>query len=161
MPRFFRGLGKVMRSPAWIARGRINFDRNKGASMGHDKSRSDVSVGSVDWNDPKLNDLLKKVDNWNIEHRSQLPSQDVQIRVACGWNTSAVNKPALLISELDDVMVLATRFPLPHGEEVQVTSQTGGHSRMSWGVVVEEREGHRAADREQGLFLSWLRLRIR
>jgi len=129
--------------------------------MGHDKTRSSVSIGNVDWNDPQLSDLLKKVDSWNIDNRSHLPPQEVQIRVTCGWNASNISKPALLISELDGMMVLATSFPLPHGEEVQVNSQAGGSSRTRWGVVTEEREGHRATDRGQSLFLNWLRLRSR
>ena len=129
--------------------------------MGHDKTRSSVSVGNVDWNDPQLSDLLKKVDGWNIDNRSHLPPQEVQIRIACGWNASDVSKPALLISELDGIIVLATSFPLPHGEEVQVNSQVGDNSRVRWGVVFEEREGHRATDREQDLFLNWVRIRSR
>ena len=127
--------------------------------MGHDKTRSSVSVGNVDWNDPRVSDLLKKADSWNIDHRNPVPPQDVQIRIACGWNASNVSKPARLISEIDDVMVLGTSFPLPHGEDVQVNTQTGGLARTRLGTVVEEREGHRAGDHEQGLFLNWLRLR--
>lgn len=129
--------------------------------MGHDKTRSDVSVGDVDWNDPQLSDLLKKVDGWNIDHRSHLQPQEVQIRVTCGWSASDASKPALLISEVDGVMVLGTRFPLPHGEEVQVQSQLGGSMRTRSGVVIEEREGHRAEDRQQNLYLNWLRIRTR
>ncbi|GLQ88729.1 hypothetical protein [Dyella flagellata] len=125
--------------------------------MGHDKSRSGVSVGDVNWNDPRLSDLLHKVDSWNIEQRNQLPGEDVEIRLVSGWNAGAVSKPAVLISELDEVMVLATRFPLPHGEEVQISK----HADVRWAVVVQEREGNRAGDREQGLFVNWLRVRIR
>ncbi|RUL80150.1 hypothetical protein EKH80_01480 [Dyella choica] len=125
--------------------------------MGHDKSRSSVSVGTVDWSDPRLNDLLHKVDSWNIEQRSQVSGQDVEVRLTGGWNASPVSKPAVLMSELDETLVLTTRFPLPHGEEVQVTKQTG----VRWGVVVQEREGHRAGDREQGVFVNWLRVRSR
>jgi hypothetical protein len=56
--------------------------------------------------------------------------------------------------------VLATRFPLPHGEEVQVI-EAGSAARTRWAVVIQEREGHRAGDRELGLNLSWLRIRSR
>jgi hypothetical protein len=129
--------------------------------MGHDKSRSDVSVGDVDWSIPQLNDLLKKVDGWNIDNRSHSRPQEVEIRVTCGWNASEVTKPALLISEIDGVMVLGTRFPLPHGEEVLVQSKAGDSLRTRCGVVIEEREGHRAEDRTQNLYLNWLRIRTR
>jgi len=129
--------------------------------MGHDKTRSHVSVGDVDWSDPRLNDLLKKVDGWNIDQRNHVQPQEVQIRSTCGWSTSDTSKPALLISELDGVLVLATRFPLPHGEEVQVNSQMGGSPRMRLAVVINEREGHRAEDRTEGVYLHWLRVRVR
>ncbi|WP_233842914.1 hypothetical protein [Dyella sp. 2HG41-7] len=129
--------------------------------MGHDKTRSYVSVGDVDWNAPELNDLLKKVDGWNIDNRNNLPPQEVQIRVTCGWSASNASKPALLLCEADEIMVLATRFPLPHGEEVQVQSLIGESVRTRSGVVIEEREGQRATDREQNLCLNWLRIRSR
>ncbi|GLQ93525.1 hypothetical protein [Dyella acidisoli] len=129
--------------------------------MGHDKTRSGVSVGNVDWNDPKLNDLLKKVDDWNIDQRNPLPPQNVQIRIACGFSASNVSKPALLISDHDEVMVLITHFPLPHGEEVQVNNQTSGKTSTRLGVVIEEREGHRVGDKGEDIFLNWLRVRSR
>ncbi|WP_130618979.1 hypothetical protein [Dyella amyloliquefaciens] len=129
--------------------------------MGHDKTRSDVSVGTVDWDAPQLNRLLEKVDDWNIDHRSHLPPQHVQIRIVCGWSANDVSKPALLVSDVDGVMLLATHAPLPHGEEVQVNSETGGIARTRWGVVIEEREGLRQEDRAEGLFLNWLRVRSR
>lgn len=129
--------------------------------MGHDKTRSDVTVGHVDWDDPQINRLLEKAGDWNIDHRSHLPPQRVQIRVICGWSANDVSKPALLISDTDGIMLLATQTPLPHGEEVQVNSETGGITRTRWGVVIEEREGQRQEDRAQGLFLNWLRHRPR
>jgi hypothetical protein len=129
--------------------------------MAHDKTRSSVAVGNVNWDDPRLNDLLKKVDGWNIDNRTNQPPQEVQVRIACGWNAGEASKPALLISESDGLMVLATRLPLPHGEEVEVSSQAGVPSRIRWGTVVEERQGRRASDREQDLYLNWLRIRTR
>ncbi|AIF48791.1 hypothetical protein [Dyella japonica] len=127
--------------------------------MGHDKTRSDVSVGNVDWEDPRLTSLLSKIDGWNIDNRNHVRPQEVLIRVTCGWSASDASKPALLISEADGVMVLGTYFPLPHGEEVQVQRQNGAEVRTCRGVVVEEREGHRAEDREQHIYLNWLRIR--
>lgn len=85
----------------------------------------------------------------------------MQIRVTCGWSASDISKPALLISDIEGIMVLATQLPLPHGEEVQVNSETAGIARTRWGVVIEEREGQRQEDRTQGVFLNWLRVRSR
>lgn len=129
--------------------------------MGHDKTRSNVSVGDVDWNDSRLNDLLSKVDGWSIDNRSHAQPQEVQIRITCGFNASEASKPALLISDIDGVLVLCTRHPLPHGEEVQVQSLVGGNVRTRRGVVIEEREGLRSEDREQSLYLNWLSVRSR
>ena len=129
--------------------------------MGHDKTRSSVSIGEVDWSSPQLSDLLKKADGWNIDQRSHLHPQEVQIRITCGWSAGDASESALLIAEIDGAMVLATRIPLPHGVEVEVSCQTGGNLRTRSGVVVEEREGQRAEDRQQGLFLNWVRIRSR
>ena len=128
--------------------------------MGHDKTRSSVTVGSVDWNDPRLSELLQKVGDWNIEQRNQSPVHEVEIRLAGAWNAGTVSKPAVLISEADETTVLATRFPLPHGEEVQVIDSAFA-ARTRWAIVIQEREGHRAGDKELGLNLSWLRIRSR
>jgi len=126
--------------------------------MGHDKSRSSVSIGAVDWNDPHLGSLLEKADSWRLDNRSNLPPQEVQVQLSTGWvTTNPVSKPALMVAKNDEVMVLVTRFPIPHGEHVRVDSPQDGGVRIAWGKVFEGREGHRAEDRENGLFLNWLR----
>ena len=127
--------------------------------MGHDKSRSSVSVGTVDWNDPSLDALLQKVDSWRIENRNDQPLQEVQIYVSSGWTAnSVVSKPAQLISMDEQTMVLVTRFPVPQGDHVRVDSQRADGTHSVWAWMVEGREGCRAGDRENGLFLSKLRI---
>lgn len=127
--------------------------------MAHNKDRSRVAVGDVDWNDPKLNELLKKTDGLSIDNRSQLPGTQVKIRIASGWEASGADKPALLVAEVDGALVLVTRFPLPHGGDVQVIGLPGGGQQTRWAVVADEREGQRVEDQGQDLFLSWLRPR--
>ncbi|UJJ57995.1 MULTISPECIES: hypothetical protein [Rhodanobacter] len=127
--------------------------------MGHDKSRSSVSVGAVDWNDPHLDALLQKVDGWKVDNRSDQPPQEVQIHVSSGWTAnSVVSKPAQLISIDEQTMVLVTRFPLPQGDHVRVDNQQAGGTRSVWGWIIEGREGYRIEDREHGLFLNKLRI---
>jgi hypothetical protein len=127
--------------------------------MGHDKSRSSVSVGTVDWNDPNLDALLQKVDGWRLENRSDQPLQEVQIHVSSGWTASSViSKPAQLISMDEQTMVLATRFPVPQGDHVRVDSQRADGMHTVWAWMIEGREGCRAGDREHGLFLNRLRI---
>ncbi|GAB3784602.1 hypothetical protein [Dyella agri] len=127
--------------------------------MGHDKSRSSVSVGTVDWNDPHLSSLLEKADGWHLENRGQFPPQEVQIHINTGWaTTNTVCKPALVVAKHEGTMVLVTRFPVPLGERLRVDSPRDDGTQVAWGIVTEEREGHRVEDRECGLFLNWLRL---
>ncbi|MBD8871411.1 hypothetical protein [Rhodanobacter sp. DHB23] len=127
--------------------------------MGHDKSRSSVSVGTVDWNDPHLSSLLEKADSWRLENRSSLPPQEVQIHINTDWGTvSTISKPALMVAKNETTMVLVTRFPVPLGERLRIDSQRDDGAHIAWGKVVEGREGHRAEDHEHGLFLNWLRL---
>ena len=127
--------------------------------MAHNKDRTRVSIGDVDWDDPKLKALLDKTDGLSIDNRSQLPGTRVEIRVASGWDASTDGKPALLVGESDGLLVLVTRFPLPSGGDVQLTGLPGGGPQPCWAVVSDEREGLREGDREQGLFLNWLRPR--
>lgn len=127
--------------------------------MAHNKDRTRVSVGDVDWTDPRLKQLLDKTDGLSIDNRSQLPGTEVKIRVASGWDASAADKPALLVAEVDGLFVLVTRFPLPHGGEVQLTGLPGGGPQARWAMVTDEREGQRVEDQGQGLFLSWVRPR--
>lgn len=126
--------------------------------MGHDKTRSDVWIGNVDWSNPQLNSLLQKAEGWTIDHRSDSQPEEVQIQIGGGAGAGGTHHPALLVSENDGEMVLVTRFPLPHGEHVWVTSSRAGRLQTRWAVVAGEREGQRAEDRQHGLYLNWLRV---
>lgn len=127
--------------------------------MSHNKLRSSVAVGEVDWSDPHLSSLLEKADSWRLDHRSNLPPQEVQIHVNTGWVTANMTcKPALVVANTEDTLVLATGFPVPLGDHLRVDSQRVDGTHTVWGKVIEEREGHRTGDRERGLFLNWVRL---
>ena len=127
--------------------------------MGHDESRSSVTVGTVDWSDPELDALLQKVDGWRLDNRSDHPPQEVQIHISSGWTAnSVVSKPAQLVSMDEQTMVVVTRFPVPQGDHVRVDSRHADDTRTVWGWMVEGREGSRVGDREHGLFLSKLRI---
>ncbi|WP_018973614.1 hypothetical protein [Rudaea cellulosilytica] len=127
--------------------------------MSHYKARSDTPVGPVDWSDPHLRSLLEKTADWRLDNRSSLPPQEVQVHISSGWATNnTVSKPALVVVKDDGTMVLVTDFAIPQGEHVGVDSARGDGRRIAWGKVIDGREGHRTEDREQHLFLSWLRL---
>lgn len=125
--------------------------------MSHNKERSRVTVADVDWEDPRLKGLLDKTEGLSIDQRSGDPPTEVAIRIVGGWESNAGDKPALLVGSFDGTLVLATHFPLTRGDEVQVTGIPGTGPDSRWAVVTEEREGSRAEDRNQGVFLNWLR----
>jgi hypothetical protein len=124
--------------------------------MNHHKSFTQKPANRVDWSDPQLESLLRKTESWKLDNRGVFPEQQVEIHI--GWG-AAVGRPALLVWERDQAMVLATHFSLPQGEHVRVDSRLGDGIRTMWGVVVEGREGHRAEDRANGIHVHWLHMR--
>ncbi len=127
--------------------------------MAHNKNRSDVNVGKVDWTQPQLNELPQKIDGLSLDHRSKMPPRRVKIRIASGWDTGPTDQSAMLVAQIDDVMVLATQLPLPHGGEVQVSGLPGDDPAPRWAVVTEEREDGRTEDKAPLVYLNWLRPR--
>lgn len=124
--------------------------------MNYHKPLMQKPANRVDWSDPQLESLLRKTESWKLDNRNVYPEQEVEIHI--GW-AAAVGRPALLVWERDQAMVLATTFPLPHGEHVRVDSHLGEGVRTVWGMVVEGREGHRAEDRANGIHVYWLHVR--
>lgn len=124
--------------------------------MSHHKHHSKLSSSRVDWSDPHLESLLQKTENWKLDNRGSYSPLDVQIHI--GWG-AATGKAALLVWERDQVMVLETRFPLTPGEHVRIDCHLGDSVRTVWGMVIEERPGHRTEDRANGVHVNWLHLR--
>lgn len=124
--------------------------------MTHFKPSSKLSTHRVDWNDPELESLLRKSESWTLDNRSGYVAQ--QVRIHIGWGACA-DKPAVLVWERDNVMVLEAGFPIAQGEHVRVERLAGDGVRTVWGVVVEGREGFRAEDRANGVHVYWLHVR--
>ncbi|WP_199099564.1 hypothetical protein [Dyella sp. ASV21] len=110
----------------------------------------------VDWSDPRLQELLRKSESWKLDNRGTYIPKEVMIHL--GWGAST-GRPAKLVWERDQVMMLETRFAIPVGEQVRVDEPQGDGLRSVWGVVAEGREGFRAEDRADGIHLHWLHLR--
>ncbi|HUB91930.1 MAG TPA: hypothetical protein VMA74_19570 [Dyella sp.] len=123
--------------------------------MSHIKSMPKVSNNQVDWNDPRLEALLRKTEEWKLDNRGAFPAQDVQIHI--GWGASAARK-ATLVWEAERVMVLAANFLIPQGEHVRVDRISAGSLRTVWAVVAEGREGFREEDKENGVYVHWLHI---
>jgi hypothetical protein len=126
------------------------------AYMNHYKPPTKKPVNRVDWSDPHLESLLQKTESWKLDNRGNFPPEEVQIHV--GW-AATVGKPALLVWERDQAMVLETRFTLQEGEHIRVDSHQGESIRTVWGVVIEGREGNRAEDQANGVHVYWLHVR--
>lgn len=119
------------------------------------KPHTTVSNIRVNWDDPELASLLKRSDSWQLDNRGGFTPQDVQVYL--GWSGS-VGRPAVLVWEREQSVVLEATFPLPDGEQVRVDKHLGDRIRTLWGVVVEGRAGVRAEDRARGIHLYWLRV---
>jgi hypothetical protein len=124
--------------------------------MSHHKPHSKPSNGRVDWSDPHLESLLRKTESWKLDNRGAYSPLEVQIHI--GW-AATTGKPALLVWERDQVMVLETHFPLTQGEHIRVDCHLGDSVRTVWGMVVEGREGNRTEDQANGIYVHWLHLR--
>ncbi|MHA6206173.1 hypothetical protein ACXU4B_17230 [Dyella soli] len=113
-------------------------------------------ANQVDWSDPRLQALLRKSEHWKLDNRGAYAPKDVQVHI--GWGATS-GRPAVLVWERDQVMMLETRYPIALGEHVRIDDPLGEGLRSVWGVVAEGREGFRAEDRANGVHLHWLHLR--
>lgn len=113
-------------------------------------------VGSIDWNDPHLESLLRKTESWSLDNRGAFTPISVEVHV--GWGASS-GKPATLVFERDGLMVLEANFILPQGEQVRVDRYQGGMQRSIWGLVAEGRPGNRAEDKANGIHIYWIHSR--
>lgn len=111
---------------------------------------------SVDWSEPHLEALLRKTEAWKLDNRGIYAPATVQIHL--GWGATT-GRPAVLVWERDQVMMIETRFSIELGEHVRVDEAQGLSLRSVWGIVAEGREGFRAEDRANGVHLHWLHLR--
>ncbi|TBR39775.1 MULTISPECIES: hypothetical protein [Dyella] len=110
----------------------------------------------VDWSDPRLDALLKKTESWSLDNRGAFPEQNVQIHV--GWGAST-GKPARLVWERDQAVVIISDYTLPKGESVRVDRHLGDRLQSAWGAVVESRPGQRDEDQAGGLYVHWVHMR--
>lgn len=113
-------------------------------------------LGTVDWEDPLLASLLKKSENWQLDNRGTFTAQAVEIQL--GWGTSS-SRPALLVWERDQVMVLETAFPIQQGELVRIDKLVGPSRQSTLGTLVESRIGARVLDEPGEVHVHWITVR--
>lgn len=111
---------------------------------------------TVDWSDPHLQSLLSKTEGWSLDNRGVF--SPIPCELLTGWGAGA-GKPATLVFERDGVMVVEACFIIPPGEQVRIDRMQAGTLRSSWGNVVEGREGNRADDIANGVYVYWIHVR--
>lgn len=114
------------------------------------------SGNSVDWSNPELQALLDKTEGWSLDNRGVYTPVPCELHV--GWG-AGTGRPAMLVYERGNVMVLETRFALPKGEPVRVDRLRAGTMSSTWGIVADGREGFRGEDRANGIHVHWVHVR--
>ncbi|WP_266171863.1 hypothetical protein [Dyella subtropica] len=127
-----------------------------GTLMPFFKPPSKWSANTVDWTDPDLKALLHRSESWTLDNRGTFSPQSVQIHI--GWGAGG-GRPAMLVWERDQALVLETDFPIPDNEPVRIDRLTPAGLRCLWGTVVEGREGFRAEDKANGIYVHWVHVR--
>lgn len=111
---------------------------------------------NVDWNHPELQSLLTRSAGWSLDNRGVYSPVACELHI--GWGAS-VGRSATLVYERAGVLVVETRFLIPKGEHVRVDRLQSGAMRSTWGTVMDGREGFRAEDRANGVYVHWLHAR--
>jgi hypothetical protein len=110
----------------------------------------------VDWSKADLQALLDKTEGWGLDNRGVYSPLACELHI--GWGAST-GRGATLVYEREGVMVVETTFAIPKGEHVRVDRFQFGSTRSTWCIVIDGREGFRAEDRDNGIFVHWLHVR--
>jgi len=78
--------------------------------MSFHKPPSKWESNKVDWSDPDLKALLDRSVGWTLDNRSGFDAQRVEVHI--GWSAGG-GRPALLVWERGQALVLETQFPIP------------------------------------------------
>lgn len=121
--------------------------------MSFQKPPSKWNANQVDWSDPDLKALLDRSEGWTLDNRSGFEAQRVEVHI--GWGASG-GRPALLVWERGQALVLETQFPIAKEEKIRIDRHTATGLRSVWGVVADGRKGTRADDEENNIHVHWV-----
>ena len=110
----------------------------------------------VDLSKADLQALLDKTEGWGLDNRGVYSPLACELHI--GWGAST-GRGATLVYEREGVIVVETTFAIPKGEHVRVDRFQFGSTRSTWCIVIDGREGFRAEDRDNGIFVHWLHVR--
>ena len=123
--------------------------------MSFHKPPSKWTANKVDWSDPDLKTLLDRSEGWTLDNRSGFEAQRVEVHI--GWGASG-GRPALLVWERGQALVLETQFPIAKDEKLRIDRATATGLRSVWGVVADGRKGTRADDEELNIHVHWVHI---
>lgn len=121
--------------------------------MSFHKPPSKWNANKVDWSDPDLKALLDRSEGWTLDNRSGFEAQRVEVHI--GWGASG-GRPALLVWERGQALVLETQFPIAKDEKIRIDRSTATGLRSVWGVVADGRKGTRGDDEENNIYVHWV-----
>ncbi|MBW4048264.1 MAG: hypothetical protein HIU89_10080 [Proteobacteria bacterium] len=120
----------------------------------------------VDWNDPRLQELLKKTEGLRLDDRGTYKPR--RIRVHLGWQPLGADGagwlPALLVWDTGhgDLVVKTQTMQLRSGDPMTLDRASNGVAgRVERGEIVQCRAGARPEDQGKDVFLAWVHVPTR
>ncbi len=111
----------------------------------------------VDWEDPRLQELLKKTESLRLDNRGTFQPRRILLRR--GWHDSATAEIATLAAEHSDGrLTLITDFPLERGDPVMIDKNATAiaHPQYILAEVTDCRRGSRPGDDGSLVFIIGL-----
>lgn len=108
----------------------------------------------VDWNDPKLQELLKKTENMRLDNRGMFKARRVLLRRS--WHPSGAASEVLLVADPGSGrLTVLTDFPLDLGDPVTIDKELASNTEA--GILLCEvvgcRRGNRPEDAGRKVFV--------
>ena len=116
----------------------------------------------VDWDDPRLQDLLQKIEGLRLDSRSTFKAGPARLHLGLHVKSSADSSggPVTVVADSGPGrLVIKSDFALQPGEPVTLDRRLAtGVGRLLQCDVERCKSGSRAEDQAQGVFISWLRV---
>ncbi|NNM63058.1 MAG: hypothetical protein HKL99_00325 [Burkholderiales bacterium] len=111
----------------------------------------------VDWDDPRLQELLEKTQGLRLDNRGTFQPRRILLRR--GWHDGAAAETATLAAEhADGRLTLITDFPLERGDPVMIDKNAAAvaHPQHILAEVADCRRGSRPEDDGHRVFVITL-----
>jgi hypothetical protein len=119
------------------------------------------SLVDVDWDDPRLQDLLQKIEGLRLDSRGTFKARSARLHLGLHVKSSADSSgvPVTVVADSGPGrLVIKTDFALQPGEPVTLERRLAtGVGRLLQCDVERCQPGSRAEDHGQGVFVSWMR----